>query len=167
MLRYHVKVLLETKLCGNIFQTVIYCETNTTFSIVSSTSDSLKNVIDLEYIRTVSSVARLKRTQCLLFSPRCGLYSERLQSTGELSGLLASCRIGSKAGRVLLFRRPVDDLHLGRHDLCSYWPYQYKWAGRHRDPVHVHWNILRQVHFDIDFCAFCIYVNFPQNSFLS
>ena len=40
-------------------------------------------------------------------------------------------------------------------------------TSRHRDPVHVHWNILGQVHFDIDFCAFCIYVNFPQNSFLS
>ena len=37
----------------------------------------------------------------------------------------------------------------------------------HRDPVHVQCNILRQVFFDIDFCAFCIYVNFPQNSFLS
>ena len=58
MLRYHVKVLLETKLCGNIFQTVIYCETNTTFSIVSSTSDSLKNVIDLEYISEQCRVSR-------------------------------------------------------------------------------------------------------------
>ena len=132
MLRYHVKVLLETKYVGiffwngnlllgkyNVFDRIKYVWL-------------AKNVIDLEYIRTVSSVARLKRTQCLLFSPRCGLYSERLQSTGELSGLLASCRIGSKGARALLFKRPMDDLHLGLHDLDSYWPYQYEWAwGQH------------------------------------
>ena len=38
---------------------------------------------------------------------------------------------------------------------------------RHRDPEHVHCNILRQVHFDIDFVHSVFYVHFPQNYFLS
>ena len=40
-------------------------------------------------------------------------------------------------------------------------------TSRHRNLVHVHWNILRHVHFDIDFVHSVFYVHFTQNYFLS